>query len=124
MDAKLTLDHLIANINNRLLQQSGFLFKMRYDFRGKILFATTLLICVRCLNTAFWDVEKERNRNCRTEIVFCSRVDLRGGFMILVAAKLLVISRSVSTIKFVLNGLNFLSLTFKWYSRRKYSVNF
>ena len=60
----------------------------------------------------------------RTEIVFCSRVDWRSGFMILVAAKFLVISRSVSTIKFVLNGLNFLGLTFKWYSRRKYSVNF
>ena len=44
--------------------------------------------------------------------------------MILVAAKLLVISRTVSTTKFVLGGLNFLSLIFMWYSRRKYSFNF
>ena len=44
--------------------------------------------------------------------------------MILVAAKLLVVSRSVSATEFVLSGLNYLSLTLKWYSRRKYSVSF
>ena len=67
-------------------------------------------------------MEQMRDKSCRTEIVFCSWVCLLSDVTILVDANLLVISRSVSTTKFVISRLNFLSLTFKWYSRRKNSV--
>ena len=61
---------------------------------------------------------------CRKQIVLCGWVCLLSDFTILAATKLLVISRSVSTTKFVFSRLNFLSLASKWDSRCKYSVNF